>query len=84
MTATTTRADSGGPRDFVTDAVGGLVPEAEGPELVASLAAMVERALAEDWKSTKGPAAARHAATNFSTERQCRDLLAAVEGLAVP
>jgi glycosyltransferase involved in cell wall biosynthesis len=74
-------ADSGGPRDFVDDAVGALVPEAEGAELVDSLVEVIGRALTEDWKSTKGPAAARYAAANFSTDRQCRDLVRAVEAL---
>ena len=76
-------ADSGGPRDFVTDEVGGLVPEAEGDELVDSLVAMVGRALTEDWKSTRGAAAASYAATNFSTLRQCQDLLDAIEAVPV-
>lgn len=73
-------ADSGGPRDFVTDEVGGLVPEAEGEELVQSLVAIITRALSEDWKATKGPVAADYARSSFSTTRQCQDLIAAVEG----
>lgn len=72
-------ADSGGPRDFVTDEVGGLIPEAEGQQLVDSLLARIQQALGEDWKSNKGPAAAAYAATNFSTDKQCRDLLAALD-----
>ncbi len=75
-------ANSGGPRDFVTDEVGGLVPESEGGELVASLVDAITRAITEDWKATKGPAAARHAATNFSTERQCRHLVDSIEAVA--
>lgn len=74
-------ADSGGPRDFVTDEVGGLVPEAEGEVLVDSLVEIIGRAITEDWKATKGGAAASHAATNFSTERQCRQLVEAIERL---
>ncbi len=72
-------ADSGGPRDFVTDEVGGLVPEAEGEALVASLVAIIRKALSEDWKATKGPGAAVYARTTFSTAKQCEDLLAALE-----
>ncbi len=72
-------ADSGGPRDFVTDDVGGLVPEAEGALLVTSLVEIIGRALAEDWKSTKGGVAADYAAAKFSTDRQCHDLVAALE-----
>lgn len=72
-------ADSGGPRDFVTDEVGGLVPEAEGTELIDSLTMMIEKALAGDWKTTKGPAAAEYARATFSTDRQCEDLLRSLE-----
>ncbi|MEM9652208.1 MAG: glycosyltransferase family 4 protein, partial [Actinomycetota bacterium] len=71
-------ADSGGPRDFVTAEVGGLVPEQEGQVQVDSLVAEIRTALAEDWKATKGPAAAEYARARFSTDRQCADLLAAV------
>ncbi len=74
-------ADSGGPRDFVSDDVGGLVPETEGQELVDALVEIVERALTEDWKSSKGPAAAEFAAANFSTVRQCEALVEAAESL---
>ncbi|MEM9565459.1 MAG: glycosyltransferase family 4 protein [Actinomycetota bacterium] len=74
-------ADSGGPRDFVTDAVGGLVPEAEGTPFVTSLVTSIGEALAEDWKATKGPAAAAYAAANFSTDKQCADLVTALEAV---
>lgn len=70
-------ADSGGPRDFVTPETGELVPEASRAIFVASLTATIRRALAEDWKSSKGPVAARYAAERFSIERQCKDLLEA-------
>jgi glycosyltransferase involved in cell wall biosynthesis len=72
-------ADSGGPRDFVIDEVGGLVPEAEGDELVDSLVEIIRRAIDEDWKADKGPAAATYARTTFSTDKQCEDLLAALD-----
>ncbi len=72
-------ADSGGPRDFVTDQVGGLVPESEGEELVEALVAIIGQAVDEGWKATKGPAAAEYAAENFSTDKQCQDLLAALD-----
>ncbi len=71
-------ADSGGPRDFVTTEVGGLVPEAEGEVLIDSLYAMIRTALDDGWKATKGPAAADYAKATFSTDRQCADLLAAI------
>ncbi len=70
--------DSGGPRDFVTDEVGGLIPETEGNELVDALEAAIAEAFRDDWKATKGPAAAEYAKRNFSTVKQCNDLLAAV------
>lgn len=73
--------NSGGPRDFVTEAVGGLVPESEGEDLVKSVVDCIRRALDEDWKKTKGPIAAEYARENFSTDGQCRGILAAV-GLA--
>jgi glycosyltransferase involved in cell wall biosynthesis len=69
-------ADSGGPRDFVTGEVGGLVPETDDRAgLAASLAAAVSRALAEDWKSTKGPVAEAYARDNFSVASQVSALL---------
>ena len=75
-------ADSGGPRDFVTPEVGTLVPETDDPrEFVASLAATVTRAIGEDWKRTKGPAAEAYARDNFSVVHQVSGLLAAVDRL---
>jgi glycosyltransferase involved in cell wall biosynthesis len=75
-------ADSGGPRDFVTPEVGTLVPETDAqPELVASLAAAVTRAVDEDWKGSKGPAAEAYARDNFSMVSQVSQLLAAVDRL---
>ena len=75
-------ADSGGPRDFVTPEVGTLVPETDDrAELAASLAAAVERAVAEDWKRTKGPVAEAYAQQNFSVVGQVSKLLAAVDRL---
>ena len=71
-------ADSGGPRDFVTDAVGGLVPETEGDDLINALVEAIGQALSDDWKTTKGPVAATYARQNFSTVKQCQDLLASV------
>jgi glycosyltransferase involved in cell wall biosynthesis len=75
-------ADSGGPRDFVTQAVGTLVPETDDrQELAASLAYAVDQALEEDWKQTKGPAAEAYARTNFSVVGQVSKLLAEVDQL---
>lgn len=75
-------ADSGGPRDFVTPEVGVLVPETDDrTALAGSLAAAVRQAVAEDWKATKGPAAATYARTNFSVVGQVGHLLAELDRL---
>ena len=72
-------ADSGGPRDFVTPAVGVLVPETDDREaLVASIAAAVVTAVEDDWKATRGPVAAAYARDNFSVVSQVSALLDAV------
>jgi glycosyltransferase involved in cell wall biosynthesis len=72
-------ADSGGPRDFVTPDVGVLVPETDDRvELAASLAAAVDRALDEDWKSSKGPVAETYVREKFSVVGQVSALLAEV------
>jgi glycosyltransferase involved in cell wall biosynthesis len=68
-------ANSGGPKDFVTDEVGALVPECEGDDLVNAIVRTVDEALSQDWKSTKGVFAAQFAAENFSVVSQCRNLL---------
>ncbi len=69
--------NSGGPKDFVIDQVGTLVPETDDIEVLASnLAAAVKQALTEDWKSTKGPEATAYAEANFSVRQQVDTLLA--------
>jgi glycosyltransferase involved in cell wall biosynthesis len=75
-------ADSGGPRDFVTPEVGVLVPETDDrAALVRSLTAAVDRALADEWKRTKGPTAETYAKANFSVVSQVAKLLAEVDRL---
>ena len=75
-------ADSGGPRDFVTDEVGALVPETDDrAELAASLAATITRAVDEDWKATKGPIAEAYSRERFSVVGQVSELLAEVDRL---
>jgi glycosyltransferase involved in cell wall biosynthesis len=75
-------ADSGGPRDFVTDEVGTLVPETDDrAELAASLAATITRAVDEDWKATKGPIAEAYSRERFSVVGQVSELLAEVDRL---
>ena len=73
-------ADSGGPQDFVTPEVGALVPETDDSEaLINSLANMVQQAIAEDWKGSKGEYAAKFAKENYSVLTQVTNLLEAVE-----
>lgn len=73
-------ANSGGPRDFVTPEVGTLVPETDDQEaLSASLAATIQRSIAENWKAGKGKAAANYAERNFSVVTQVKNLLDAVD-----
>lgn len=75
-------ADSGGPRDFVTDEVGVLVPETDDRQVLAeSLAAAVTRSFDEGWKQDRGTAAARYARDGFSVVKQVSDLLADVDRL---
>ena len=76
-------ADSGGPKDFVTQETGALVPESpDRATFVASLTQTVREALAEDWKHTKGPEAFRYASSNFSIDGQCQGIIDAVLGNA--
>jgi glycosyltransferase involved in cell wall biosynthesis len=75
-------ADSGGPRDFVTPEVGTLVPETDDRALLAAeLAEAIRTALAADWKSARGPVAARYARERFSVTGQVSHLLAEVTRL---
>ena len=75
-------ADSGGPRDFVIPEVGTLVPETDDrTALAASLAEAVHQALVADWKSVRGPVAARYARDRFSVTGQVSHLLAEVDRL---
>ncbi|WOT04740.1 glycosyltransferase family 4 protein [Shewanella youngdeokensis] len=67
--------NSGGPRDFVTPAVGSLIPECEGEALVDALYGEIKTAFTEDWKSSKGQVAYDYAASNFSIASQCENLL---------
>lgn len=76
-------ARSGGPRDFVSDAVGALVSETDDLEsLGAALCSTITTALAENWKASKGPAAARFALENFSVANQVANLLSDLEKIS--
>jgi glycosyltransferase involved in cell wall biosynthesis len=75
-------ADSGGPRDFVTPEVGVLVPETDDRQALAeSLAGAVSTAVAENWKTRKGPVAQVYAKENFSVVSQVSKLLEEVDRL---
>jgi len=73
-------ADSGGPKDFVKPEHGYLIPETENKmEFAQNLSHVVQKALVEDWKKTKGPGAAIYAHKNFTPEAQCNQILDEVE-----
>ena len=78
-------ANSGGPRDFVTDAVGGLFAEpAERYDWAAitdSVFTLVKAAIDDDWKSSKGPACTALAQAEYSVTKQCHQLLAGADAL---
>ncbi len=73
-------ANSGGPRDFVSADVGHLVEETDDRQsLSEALAQAIGRAINENWKLRKGPAAARHAAQNYSVSNQVSRLLEEID-----
>ncbi len=75
-------ANSGGPRDFVNEDVGTLVPETDDKDALAqSVADAVATALDENWKASKGTTAETYAASEFSVLHQCANLLAGVDRL---
>jgi glycosyltransferase involved in cell wall biosynthesis len=70
-------AKSGGPLDFVSPAVGELVPEADSTdELSVSLKDAILRAVNEDWRTAKESACIKLVDTEYSAKRQCTELLA--------
>jgi glycosyltransferase involved in cell wall biosynthesis len=85
-------ANSGGPKDFVTEDVGELVAEppetkdlstvAEGVEtLGATLNEAIAKALKEDWKTKKGDACIQLALDKFTVGAQVKLMLEAAKGL---
>jgi len=75
-------ANSGGPRDFVTDAVGTLVDESDDPAVLGrNIAAACRKAVTSDWKTAKGPIAAQTARAEFSVRTQVDRLLDAIDAL---
>lgn len=78
-------ANSGGPIDFVNDAVGALVPEtsalgADIERFVDDLSGTILTAFKEDWKTKKGPAALKLAIENYSTLGQVKGMIKAWGG----
>lgn len=72
-------ANSGGPRDFVTEDVGCLIPDEKlavpaDDELVGHLFDAVCKALDEDWKTTKGPNCLK-LTEKFSMNEQCAGIV---------
>jgi len=72
-------ANSGGPRDFVTEEVGALIPDEElsvpsTDKLVNDLFTTVCKALDENWKASKGPACLK-LTEKFSMNQQCAGIV---------
>ncbi|NNL15466.1 MAG: glycosyltransferase family 4 protein [Flavobacteriaceae bacterium] len=68
-------ADSGGPRDFMTNDVGYLVPESDDKKVFSeNLAKAVIKAIKEDWKTKMSEECIRVAAP-FSNTRKTKQLL---------
>jgi len=85
-------ANSGGPKDFVSTAVGELVPEppetkdlstvAEGVETLGkTLAEAISRALNENWKQSKGAACIQLAQDKFTVKTQVTNMLKDAQAL---
>ena len=75
-------ANSGGPKDFVKDAVGALVPEVPAlgedvPRFCADLADTILTAIRDDWKGQKGPVALKLAQDEYSTLAQVKGMVKA-------
>ena len=73
-------ADSGGPKDFVSPAVGALVPETpnlgeDTERFCTDLAETILLSLKDNWKATKGPAAVALTEVTYSTLSQVKKML---------
>ncbi len=69
-------ANSGGPKDFVNDAIGLLVLESEDMSVLgARLEAAAMQAFFEDWKRTRGASAMNYALMHFSIRAQVERML---------
>ena len=69
-------SDSGGPKDFVDDSVGVLLPENDDIHaLGASLSEAVQKAISENWKKTHSKACLDLVESRFSVKKQVSDLV---------
>lgn len=73
-------ARSGGPVDFVTEAVGALIEEHADHDVLAQRFAdkVVECVVDGDWKAAKGEACISYAVEKFSLKAQCAQMLESV------
>ena len=72
-------SDSGGPKDFVDETVGCLVPEPQNPfnweELSVGISVAVESAIKENWKASRKAACKELVKSRYSIMKQCSDLI---------
>jgi glycosyltransferase involved in cell wall biosynthesis len=69
-------ANSGGPKDFVTDAIGVLVEETDDiKELGKRVESAVTDAITLNWRKTKSEACMKLVAEKYSVLKQCKELL---------
>ena len=69
-------SDSGGPKDFVDDSVGVLLPEMDDIQaLGTSLSEAVQRAITEKWKESHSKACLDLVESRFSIKKQVTDLV---------
>lgn len=75
-------ANSGGPKDFVTDEVGRLIEEADNKFMVEDLNRTIITACLENWKKTKGKTAHQLVTSRYTWENQIKEMLAVMKRLA--
>ncbi len=69
-------ANSGGPKDFVTDAIGTLVEETDNiKELGSRVEAAIKDAITLDWRKTKSSACIELVDKKYSVLKQCTELI---------
>jgi len=81
--------NSGGPRDFVSQSVGVLVPEPPNDpydldELSKELKKAIVQAVDENWKQYKGSNCIKLAQERFSVQKQVEEILSGVDELLNP